>query len=789
MPDPTIPLPRSTIALIERSVPVSTRHPGLQLDKFIRPAERQEHQKQSLDEVCRTSGDGPLLQSLQARRQRWLQALSASTWRCTTTGPLTLHLARTSALENAGICLHPIYGFVFLPGTGLKGMARAYAETVWFPSQYAAAANGEPADDQQQRRAAAAWQKIQSTFGWAPHSDDGKSWRPRGIHRHEGNDSAAGSIVFHDAWPEQWPRLQQDIVNNHHTEYYQNEQAAPGDWESPSLVSFLALGPGETFCFALSKRTADVDDELLGLARQWLTAALVYEAAGAKTAAGYGSFRVAEGEAPRLDSPARATWEGTLELVTPAFLAGARQDADDCDLRPATLRGLLRWWWRTMHAGFVDSATLHRLENAVWGDVNTGGAVRLSVMSAGPLQPVRYDAVKDRFHVTPNFQREHGLEDPPNRKTTQGLFYASYGMADGRNLRHFLSPGTRWRIRLAARRSSYGDSKARNGKNRGASLPASMVLEQARLALALLCHFGGAGSKARRGFGSFADLETETGALLQACRNSAQAFRKACGCDAAFRERWAESSNLEQMLPVLEIPVSWADPWFALDQVGFAAQSFAQRYAHEPRKLGLGLPRKIHGPRDRPMDHQTNHRRPQTLRGPKGDRHASPVHYHLARGPDGGLILRVTAFPACHLPNLAESRQFLGELLEHLRGEMEDRSRRRPQSARPSRGGAPGRPAPAAGRPAAAQGLRLPQAGDRVQCVLLAEKTKKGGWKARLVPQGVEGPIVNTGDVPGDKQPDESVTLILHSISAGNQAQFRWPTPADDKPKGNPRRR
>ncbi len=38
-------------------------------------------------------------------------------------------------LENAGICLHPIHGFPYLPGTGLKGLARAYAETVWKPAQ------------------------------------------------------------------------------------------------------------------------------------------------------------------------------------------------------------------------------------------------------------------------------------------------------------------------------------------------------------------------------------------------------------------------------------------------------------------------------------------------------------------------------------------------------------------------------------------------------------------------------------------------------------------------------
>src|SRR5581483_6165314 len=74
----------------------------------------------------------------------------------TTTGPLTLHLARASALENAGICLHPLYGFASLPGSALKGMARAYAETIWLPTQ----------TDQKQ-----AWRQIEDVFGWAPNPD------------------------------------------------------------------------------------------------------------------------------------------------------------------------------------------------------------------------------------------------------------------------------------------------------------------------------------------------------------------------------------------------------------------------------------------------------------------------------------------------------------------------------------------------------------------------------------------------------------------------------------------
>ena len=129
-------------------------------------------------------------------------------------------------------------------------------------------------------------------------------------------------------------------------------------------------------------------------ARQWLLGALCHLGAGAKTNAGYGSFRPVEGERPALASPRHATFETTLELVTPAFLAGANQQAEDCDLRPATLRGLLRWWWRTMHAGSVDVATLQRMEAAIWGDTARGGAVRVLVERIGTPEPRPYEKAK-----------------------------------------------------------------------------------------------------------------------------------------------------------------------------------------------------------------------------------------------------------------------------------------------------------------------------------------------------------------------------------------------------------
>lgn len=764
MPE-AIPLPGSTAALAEK-VPLTSRHPGLQLDKFIRPAEKQEQQKEALDKVCQTNGDSTLLQEVLERKKQWLESLGVQVSRFVTTGPLTLHLARASALENAGICLHPLYGFVYLPGSGLKGMARSFAETIWLPSQ----------DDQDQ-----AWRKIEDVFGWAPNVDRQKLIKkqdhPAAPRYHVDDDqtspeltASVGAVVFHDAWPEKWPRLVLDIANTHHRDYYDEKQnSPPGDWETPNMVSFLAIGEGETFSFAISRRRPDVDESLVTLAQQWLAGALTTLGAGAKTAAGYGCFKPADGQPVSLeDSATLATYEATLELITPAFLAGARQQAEDCALRSATLRSLLRWWWRTMYAGFVDIATLRKLEATVWGDMHAGGAVRITVVPIGTTAPLQFNKRQ--------VAQENRLESPPNNKMTQGLSYHSFGMDDKkagqRYQRHFVPFGARWSIRLTARASHYPTDQE---PQKATVINASTLLAQAKAALWLLCHFGGVGSKARKGFGSFADLPDMT---LDDCKREANLYRGACGIHSTFNVTHAESLSLEQMLSPLEIQTLWQDPWFTLDQVGFAAQSFAKKYKHDAKKVALGLPRKIHGPRDdKPLSNQESStwRPSERLSGPKGDRHASPIFYHVAKGANGKLVVRVTAFPGRYLPNLEKSTSLLSELLAHLKanldqraGQRQDRPRLTPESL----------PAQTGQRSLASPGL--PKAGDCVETVLLEEKTNKGGWKAKHTATNLSGPIQNSAAVPPDRNPGDQVTLIVASINPATIA-FRWPTDEDEK--------
>lgn len=82
--------------------------------------------------------------------------------------------------------------------------------------------------------------------------------------------------------------------------------------------------------------------------------------------------------------------------------------------------------------------------------------------------------------------------------------------------------------------------------------------------------------------------------------------------------------------------------------------------------------------------------------------------------------------------------------------------------------------------PAARQPVELPKPGDKVDAVLLEEKTKKGGWKARHEPSGLSGPIQNSSDVPRDKSAGDGLTLLVASANE-REIAFRYPTAADEK--------
>lgn len=647
----TIPLPSNIQLLVKHNT-----HPGLAIDKYVdsyglHGGWSENVQKPALNQLVKLSKFEPAelhYTSLQNRHKKTMGDLGAILFEAVTTNPLAIHLARGSALENAGICLHPIHGFVYLPGSGLKGMSRAFAETQWL--------------DRQPDKIVA-WQTIEQVFGWAPNSDDNKSWKPDGIPKREKDDKeSAGNIIFHDAWPSKWPSIQMDILNNHHSKYYSSKinNDAPGDWEEPIPVYFPSIAAGASFVFFISLRKTQnpqTDEKLKKVAIEWLIGALNLNGAGAKTASGYGRFEIPSSIAiPKLASSDNyLEFKTTLELVTPAFLAGAlagaMQTKEDCNLRPATIKGLLRWWWRSMHSGFVSVNELRNLETILWGDTKTSGGISLSIKKLNVnLAPETFAKMK--------IAEVNNLPHPPNRKTSQGLSYSSYGMAEnGKPQRFFAPPKSSWEITIFARKLKIDNLKP----PKIFEIPASMVMDQAKLALWWLCYLGGVGAKSRKGFGSF-QMPKELSELDGRKFNTpfGSPLREKLELPSnSFVENNAVSPSLRLMATFLggsdgitETKDSVSNnPWVVLDKIGSSIQSFAQKYKHRREKKALGLPRKIGDPAS------------GTFRCDL-ERHSSPAFFHCFKKDENNISVRWGAFPSPRLPDIQTSKDFLREFIQ-----------------------------------------------------------------------------------------------------------------------------
>ena len=685
-------LPQTAIALLDKGKMSNFDwHPGLELDKLVWAGE-QKKQVQIICEICKRAGDAKLLKDLHDRRAGVLDALGANRFNGRTAGPLTLYLSRANALENAGMAFHPIYGFAWLPGTGLKGMTRDWAETVWKPGA---------ADEHMAEEA------INDAFG---------------------TTDVAGRIIFHDAWPVQWPQLEPDIVNVHHRKYYTGEQP-PADREEPLPSYFFTVAADTEFTFALSDRYP-AGDGLLEQVVGWMRAAMQHKGVGAKKVAGYG--RIVPCGTGLSDPPAlpdsHLRREHRLTLASPAFLAGGRQKEADCDLRPATLRGLLRWWWRTIHADHLDVKNLLALEFLIWGDTRHGSPVSLALRAGdGNKKPDQYDKNRVKQNVS--------LPNPHDRRTIQGLFYISYGMDEPGVNRWYRQPGDSWDLTITVCDTIW--SPDRTG---GKQIPAGLVLRQVEAALWLLARFGGLGAKCRKGFGSFDDITVEGIQNLEDCIRAGRDLREQCNLTMQIGTGTGTPA-LERQPGPIEIKTPWNNPWFALDRVGAVYQRFLKGLPTKDDKELLGLPR-----------------------GKNKNRLASPVYWSLTRGSDKKLTVRLIAFPSTRDKGVLE--KLATQVKQELQKEIEQHRQGGKAQIRP------------VGDDKATRQL---QSGQRVQAKLLEEKTKKGGWKAQVLGTSISGNIQNNPDVPPDSKPGDTVELVVRIANPANAA-FEWPKPEAAKP-------
>jgi len=593
-------------------------HPGLVLGKYavlLRLQDKRlqydfglEQKKRILQKTASLlASDSALQKTWEAEKQARnavLQATQAQQVQFTTTSPLVF--ASAHPLANLGVNLHPIFGFPQLEAQDIKGALRRFVQESWLPSQ---------AD------ASSSQQLIDRVFGQA------------------GKEDQTAEVVFHDAWPENWPTLSLEQAVNHHSPYYQRREA-PGDWQMPSSECFLVIKPGARFGFSWSALRPDTPAEVLSQVESWLRELLATQGLGAYRQQGYGLFKTNYETAAETHE---AKWQTRLQLNSPAFLAGASQRPEDCRLRPGMLRGLLRWWWRTMHSGFLGHRELQALESVIWGSERRKGAVRLVLDAEQSVQSRRYRP-EDLLRQLPAAEA---------RRRSPGLVYLGYGFFSENAKRYYMPQEASWNLQVEARPVVW------QNKEQQIELSREQVLEQVQAALWLLCHYGGLGQRKRKGFGSLQELQ---GLELNEdrCLEIGSALRSHCGLTPVFADDKAESPSLMQRIELADMPTPWKNPWFVLHQLGESLQTFMQGHKHEAQKKALGLPRVMAPPLTGEF----------AAAAPVQDRHAAPYFLHLVNQADGNLSVRVVAFPAAKLPDQAESQRLLSTLVQHLRSDL-----------------------------------------------------------------------------------------------------------------------
>jgi len=258
------------------------RNVGLIFDRFVQDwgsNPDKEAKKKAWREIAAQKADADLLKEWHIRWEAMARAVHAEPFSLKTDWRFVAGLGRKGPLE-AGFTFHR-YGFPILPGSSVKGIARAYA---WLVEE-----RRESDPD------------FLAVFGDAP----------------QGSEEVAqsGGAVFFDAIPASPFKLELDIMNPHFPDYYQGDKF-PTDWQSPHPVYFLTVAAGTEFRFAIGwRKLPNVEARRLqDLAQKWLIGGLAKLGAGAKTSAGYGYF-VSPESAPMPEPSAKIE---AMEALSPA---------------------------------------------------------------------------------------------------------------------------------------------------------------------------------------------------------------------------------------------------------------------------------------------------------------------------------------------------------------------------------------------------------------------------------------------------------------------------------------
>lgn len=304
----TIPIPSPSQAAFRARDRNKPQNPGLIFDRFS-PDWRDDStlKRDGLETVLEAAGraDRDLFDAWVERWRQDAKTIQATTLEMVSDWRFVAGLGRKGSLET-GFTFNR-YGFPYLPGSSVKGLARMaalvnVAETIQSErlNDLDAALSEDTGEGLQK-----SWKKV---FKESPQPIPPLAETFRKVF---GTTSEAGAAIFLDAIPEKLPKdrliLELDIMNPHYPDYYQGK-APPTNWQSPQPITFLTVAARTPFLFAVGwRREVSLDTDAFDKVVGWLQTGLENLGAGAKTSAGYGYFVKGTGDSDATDQQAQAT--------------------------------------------------------------------------------------------------------------------------------------------------------------------------------------------------------------------------------------------------------------------------------------------------------------------------------------------------------------------------------------------------------------------------------------------------------------------------------------------------
>ncbi|ABG03241.1 CRISPR-associated protein, Cmr1 family [Rubrobacter xylanophilus DSM 9941] len=330
--------------------------------------------------------------------------------------------------------------------------------------------------------------------------------------------------------------------------------------------------------------------------------------------------------------------EATFRVVTPMFMSGA--DQSRAELRMPSIKGALRFWWRALAWGrHGDLKKIREEEARLFGSTDEGQSkILISVAEANTSLL------------------------PAGTSVNSGLAYLGYGITEYRSQagtatsREAIKPDSRFVLRIALKE---GDKAHKDS-----------VLE----ALWFMSHFGGLGSRSRRGFGSVIVSEMkgaehpEIPSSTNELKKQIERKLKGLGIEQTSLPDYSAFSRQTRVVVWPLHTTSWEQ---ALRKVGERLNAYRSsrqeknflddrdlirdyafeesRPAQAPRRSSFGLPHNYYF-----IDAKTA----VPISGPsrERDRRASPLFIHFHRLANEDMVAVLSLIPARFLPEGSKVR-------------------------------------------------------------------------------------------------------------------------------------